>query len=101
MNVKACKNLASAVINEAFEDYQIVSCREEVQAFLFSNYFRLFADLAMQPVADIRRMFMPEKDCKHCVNRYKEHVCVKCYETDPTQTHNYFKKDERKKRKGN
>lgn len=98
MNTKACKNLASAVIMEAYEDYQIPSCRPEVQAFLFGPGFRLFADLSGQSAGMIRRMFMPDKDCKHCINRYKENVCMKCYETDPTQTHNYFKKDERKKR---
>lgn len=46
MNAKACKNLASAVIMEAYEDYQIPSCRPEVQAFLFGPRFRLFADLS-------------------------------------------------------
>lgn len=98
MNKNACKQLASAVINMALKDWVDNYERTSVRAFLLGPRFKLFADLADQPADMIRRLFMEDK-CKKCVNRYKEHLCVKCFETDPTKTHNYFKLDTRKEKK--
>ena len=92
---KGCVNLASAVINQAMEDYQIPSMRPEIQTFLFSDRFRMFVELAGWNVGLIRRAIM-QKDCRTCKNRYKEHLCIMCYETDPTKVHNYYEKDDRK-----
>jgi len=97
MKKDACKQLASAVINMALKDYQDNYDRAGVRAFLMGPRFKLFADLADQPVDRIRRLFMEDK-CKKCVNRYKEKLCVKCYETDPTKNHSYFKLDTRKEK---
>lgn len=96
---KGYKALAAAVIVQAQEDYQLGGRRQEVQAFLFSKRFILFTDLAGWNSAIVRRIIMG-KDCSTCQNRYKEHLCVQCYETDPTKDHNYYKKDDRKKKKG-
>ncbi len=97
LNKRACKNLASAVIMTALEDYEDPALRPEVQAFLFSPRFILYAALTDWNAQQLRGLFMKDKDCKTCKNRYKENICVKCYETDPTKVHNYYKLDDRKK----
>ena len=97
MDRTGCKNLASAVLLEAKADYEIPSRRPEIQAFLFSEVFYMYTELAGWNPGRIRREIM-QKDCRNCKNRYKESLCVKCYETDPTKTHNYYEHDDRKKR---
>lgn len=98
LNYSGCKNLASAVLLEAMEDYGNPSRRPEVQAFLFSENFYLFTELAGWNPGRIRREIMG-KDCRTCKNRYREQLCVQCYETDPTKTHNYYVFDDRKGKK--
>lgn len=99
LNRTGCKNLASAILLEAKSDYEFhQGLRPEIQSFLFSDRFDLFVALAGWNPGVIRREIMG-KDCRTCKNRYKEHLCIKCYETDPSKTHNYYEYDDRKDKK--
>lgn len=95
---RACRNLCSAIMLAAKEDYDNNLCQEEIRAFVNSRLFKLYAGLTVWSDTKLRRLIM-EKDCKTCENRYKEKVCIRCYQTDPTQTHDFYKKDSREKKK--
>lgn len=79
---KGCRNLASAVILLAMEDYDTELYRQDVQAFLFSDTFRLFCDFAGQSPVRIRRMLL-HKDCSRCLNRGNDVLCRACWSDEP------------------
>jgi len=79
---KGCRDLASAVILRAMEDYDDPNFRKDVQMFLFSDTFRLFCDFAGIAPGRIRRMLV-DKDCQICLNRGNDVLCRACWSDKP------------------
>ena len=86
---KGCRDLASAVILRAMEDYDMGLYRKDVQAFLFSDTFRLFCDFAGHSPVRIRRMVI-HKDCSRCLNRGNDILCRACWSDRPGDEHYNF-----------
>ena len=92
---KGCRDLASAVILRAMEDYEDPEFRKDIQHFLFTETFILFCDFARMAPGRIRRQLI-HKDCSRCQNRKNVVLCRACWSDKPgNENYNY---SERKKR---
>lgn len=86
---KGCRDLASAVILRAIEDYDDPFYRKDVQAFLFSDIFRLFCDFAGVTPGMVRRLTV-HKPCSRCLNRGNDILCRACWSDRPGNDHYNF-----------
>lgn len=90
-HIQGCRNLASAVILSAINDYNDPGLRKEVHQFLISPLFRMYADIAGLSPLMVRKT-ITGKDCMSCVFRDNPRICVDCTGDPGTSSCLYRKK---------